>query len=119
MMIVLGTTASGLRFGCPTWICPFFGDQFLWGEMVFRANLGPRPCPINQLSLPLVVEAFETLKSDHIKQNSLKMSTQMAEEDGVEGAVAAFYRNLPLENMLCDVSLFHREHTLAHIYCFD
>ena len=43
----------------------------------------------------------------------------MAEEDGVEGAVAAFYRNLPLENMLCDVSLFHREHTLAHIYCFD
>ena len=28
-----GTTAAGLRAGKPTWICPFFGDQFFWGEI--------------------------------------------------------------------------------------
>lgn len=116
---ISGTTASGLRFGCPTWICPFFGDQFFWGEMVFRANLGPRPCPINQLTLPLVVEAFEKLKDTQLKENAFRMSSHMATEDGVEAAVNTFYRHLPLENMLCDVSLFHGEYTLAHEYCID
>lgn len=33
-----GTTAAGLRFGLPTFIVPFFGDQYLWGEMVKRAG---------------------------------------------------------------------------------
>lgn len=115
----VGTTASGLRFGCPTWICPFFGDQYFWGEMVSRANLGPPPCPIHQLTLPLVVEAFEKLKDQQLKENALKMSAHMASEDGVEAAVSAFYRHLPLENMLCDVSLFHGEYTLAQEYCVD
>lgn len=28
------TTAMGLRCGKPTMICPFFGDQFFWAQMV-------------------------------------------------------------------------------------
>lgn len=24
-----GTTAAGLRYGLPTLVCPFFGDQFM------------------------------------------------------------------------------------------
>ncbi|KAJ0959662.1 hypothetical protein J5N97_000680 [Dioscorea zingiberensis] len=27
-----GTTATGLRAGCPTTVVPFFGDQFFWGD---------------------------------------------------------------------------------------
>jgi UDP:flavonoid glycosyltransferase YjiC (YdhE family) len=29
-----GTTAAGLRAKNPTFICPFFGDQNFWAEMV-------------------------------------------------------------------------------------
>lgn len=29
-----GTTAAGLRAGCPTCIVPFFGDQFFWATRV-------------------------------------------------------------------------------------
>ena len=29
-----GTTAAGLRAGCPAVIHPFFGDQFFWAERV-------------------------------------------------------------------------------------
>ena len=29
-----GTTAAGLRAGCPTIIHPFFGDQHLWADRV-------------------------------------------------------------------------------------
>lgn len=45
-----GTTAAGLRCGLPTFICPFFGDQHFWGEMVGRAHLGPKPCPVHDLT---------------------------------------------------------------------
>ena len=30
---------AGLKNSCPTWICPFFGDQFFWGEVVNREGL--------------------------------------------------------------------------------
>eukprot|EP01034_Spumella_vulgaris_P030699 gene30699-37953_t len=36
-----GTTSAGLRAGNPTFICPFFGDQHFWAEMVHRAGCGP------------------------------------------------------------------------------
>jgi UDP:flavonoid glycosyltransferase YjiC (YdhE family) len=41
-----GTTAAGLRYGKPTLVCPFFGDQFFWGEMVGRSGAGPAACPV-------------------------------------------------------------------------
>ena len=31
-----GTTAAGIKAGKPTWICPFFGDQFFWGEIIYK-----------------------------------------------------------------------------------
>jgi sterol 3beta-glucosyltransferase len=34
-----GTTAAGLRAGCPTIIHPFFGDQFFWAERVTDVRL--------------------------------------------------------------------------------
>jgi len=55
---ITGTTAAGLRYGCPSWICPFFGDQHFWGEMVHRRKVGPKPCPIGALTLPIVAESL-------------------------------------------------------------
>jgi hypothetical protein len=57
-----GTTASGLRAGKPTWICPFFGDQFFWGEMIKKGGLGPSPCSIRQLTLHIVAESLLALQ---------------------------------------------------------
>ena len=42
-----GTTAAGLRFGKPTMIVPFFGDQPFWSAMVAKAGAGAKQ------SLPL------------------------------------------------------------------
>jgi hypothetical protein len=41
----------------------------------------------------------------------------LAKEQGIEGAVHAFYKHLPLEKMLCDISLFKGQYRLAQIYC--
>jgi hypothetical protein len=44
------------------------------------------------------------------------MSAQMCAEDGIESGLAAWERNLPLEDMLCDVSLWLGETQLARFY---
>lgn len=65
-----GTTAAGLRFGLPTFICPFFGDQYLWGEMVFRAGVGPSPCPIDDLTEDLLTEKLSELQRPEIRSKA-------------------------------------------------
>jgi hypothetical protein len=41
----------------------------------------------------------------------------MAREDGVESAVQAFYKHLPMEALVCDVSVFCGESRLAQVFC--
>nr|POF16160.1 sterol 3-beta-glucosyltransferase ugt80b1 [Quercus suber] len=53
-----GTTATGLKAGCPTTIVPFFGDQFFWGDKVHQKGLGPAPIPIAQLSVESLSNAI-------------------------------------------------------------
>ncbi|URE20047.1 Glycosyltransferase family 28 N-terminal domain [Musa troglodytarum] len=54
-----GTTASGLRAGCPTTIVPFFGDQFFWGERIHAIGVGPAPIPISELNVECLSSAIE------------------------------------------------------------
>ena len=54
-----------------------------------------------------------------MQQAAAVLSAAMQEENGVEGAVEAFYRHLPLESMLCDISLFRGQRRLAQVYCPD
>lgn len=112
-----GTTAAGLQAGKPTMICPFFGDQYFWGEMVFRSGVGPPPCPVTQLTVEKATQAFSFLKRKETIESAEKMSKAFNAEDGVDGALNAFYRNLKLENMLCDVSIFFGESRLAQVWC--
>ena len=43
------------------------------------------------------------------------MGVLFEQEDGAEGAVQAFYKHLPLENMICDISIFSNEAKLATV----
>jgi hypothetical protein len=112
-----GTTHTGLLHGCPTWICPFFGDQHFWGEMVYRAGLGPKSCPVHDLTLQTVTDSLKLLLNERTLQTAEAIKECMLKEDGVDGALQAFYKHLPVENMLCDVSLFRGEYRLAQVFC--
>lgn len=114
-----GTTAAGLRAGNSTFICPFFGDQHFWAEMVSRAGVGPPGCPIGSLTPEILTDAFRILKSPDTKQRVLKLSEKMNSENGVANGAESFERNLPLEDMLCEVSLFNKESNIARIFCQD
>lgn len=110
-----GTTAAGLLHGLPTWICPFFGDQFFWGGVIHNNKLGPKPCPIDQLTLDIVVSALESLIKEPFISKAAEIKESMAKENGPENAVNAIYQHMPLENMLCEVSLFRGETRLAEV----
>ncbi|KAG5175617.1 hypothetical protein JKP88DRAFT_269227 [Tribonema minus] len=57
-----GTVAAGLRAGKPTLICPFFGDQFFWGQYVYERGVGPKPIPIRKVDAENLTVAFQELR---------------------------------------------------------
>jgi len=100
-----GTTAAGLRFGLPTFVCPFFADQFMWGFFVEMAGVGPKACPVSKLTDEILADRLEKLTSAKMQQKAQGLAEEMALEDGIEGGFNHFVNSLPRESMLCDVSL--------------
>lgn len=98
-----GTTACGLRYGCPTVVVPFFGDQPFWGDMIYRAGAGPRPVPHRQLDAQNLSEAILFCLNSDVKQAVQHMSKQMMDNDGVRNAVGSFHRHMSLRDMSCDL----------------
>ena len=112
-----GTTAAGLRAGNPTFICPFFGDQHFWAEMVHRAGAGPPGCPIADLSVDILKKSLLTLTSQDLRIHVSELSRNMNSEDGVFEGIQSFTNHLPLADMVCEVSLFMGKSDLAKVYC--
>ncbi|KAL1543699.1 sterol 3beta-glucosyltransferase [Salvia divinorum] len=92
-----GTTATGLKAGCPTTIVPFFGDQFFWGEIIYQKGLGPAPIPISQLTVESLTEAIRFMLQPEVKSRAIEVAARIEKQDGVGAAVDAFHRHLPAE----------------------
>lgn len=114
-----GTTSAGLRAGNPTFICPFFGDQHFWAEMVHRSGAGPAGCPIGKLSHLRFQAALQVLRAPGTVERAGVLAALMNEEDGVAEGVKSFHHNLPVADLLCEVSIFSRQSKLARVYCSD
>jgi len=108
-----GTTAAGLRYGLPTFVCPFFGDQYMWGEMVHRAGVGPKPCPVTKLTTSILVEKLHELASPSAKEAAEALADSMNKEDGVTKALEHFWSDLPRDSMMCSVGLIMGKSLLA------
>ncbi|XP_031744210.1 sterol 3-beta-glucosyltransferase UGT80A2 isoform X4 [Cucumis sativus] len=89
-----GTTAAGLKAACPTTIVPFFGDQPFWGERVHDRGVGPPPIPVDEFSLQRLVNAINYMLDPKVKERAVLLAKVLENEDGVEGAVRAFFRQL-------------------------
>jgi len=108
-----GTTAAGLRYKLPTFVCPFFGDQYMWGEMVHRAGVGPEPCPISKLTTDVLIQKLSELTSSTIKEAAIALSVKMDNDDGVVNALDHFWSALPRDSMMCSISLIMGKSLLA------
>lgn len=90
-----GTTAEGLRAGCPTTVVPFFGDQFFWGERIHATGVGPAPIPVYELSVERLSNAIRYMLQPEVKCRAKEVARLIRNEDGVGAAVDAFHRRLP------------------------
>ncbi|CAM9385085.1 unnamed protein product, partial [Ectocarpus fasciculatus] len=97
-----GTTSAGLRAGNPTFICPFFGDQHFWAEMVHRSGAGPAGCPISKLTQLKFQQALEVLTAPSTQERAATLAVRMSTEDGLAVGVESFHRNLPVADLLCE-----------------
>jgi len=83
-----GTTAAGLRAGCPTIICPFGLDQPFWGRRVAELGAGVPPIPQKHLTSDSLANAIRTVTSEASFRNAAeKLATQIRAEDGVANAI--------------------------------
>lgn len=85
----------------------------MWGFFVESAGVGPKACPVNNLTPELLAKALADLASPRLQSKAVELSKQMALEDGVQGGYVHFIDCLPRENLLCDVSLLLGESVLA------
>lgn len=70
-MISFGFIFNNLYFlwQCPTTIVPFFGDQPFWGERVHDRGVGPPPIPVDEFSLPKLIDAINFMLDPKVNKN--------------------------------------------------
>ncbi|KAL2396210.1 Sterol 3-beta-glucosyltransferase UGT80B1 [Exophiala dermatitidis] len=100
-----GTTAAGLRFGKPTMIVPFFGDQPFWSAMVAKAGAGAKQAlPWKKLNSDLFAEGIRQCLEPDAKSKAMEIAKSIEKEgDGAENAVDSFHRSLDLNKMRCRI----------------
>lgn len=82
-----GTTAAGLKYGLPSLIIPFAGDQPFWGDHVYKAGCGPKPIACRNLSLRKITSALlDLVTRSRYRENALRISRDLAREDGLRTA---------------------------------
>jgi sterol 3beta-glucosyltransferase len=89
-----GTAAAGLRFGRPTIIKPFFGDQYFWANRVVALNAG---VALKKLEVDPLVEALHKVTKDKsIIESARKVGEGIRSEDGVANAMRIILNRLPV-----------------------
>lgn len=84
-----GTTAAGLRAGCPTIIAPFIADQPYWGAQVHQLGVGPKPIHHKKLTVDkLAVALREVTTNPTIKEKASQIGEKIRQEDGIANAIA-------------------------------
>lgn len=91
-----GTTATGLRYGVPTVVCPFFGDQPYWGERVAAVSAGPAPIPFRSLTVEALAHAIrQALTDPAILTGAYRVGDRLIQEKGTAKAADIVESLLP------------------------
>lgn len=102
-----GTTAAALKAGRPTVTVPFFGDQFFWGDVVYRSGAGPKPIPYQELQVGSLVDALEVAMLPETVACARAIGERISKENGVEKAMEHFHNSLPRRVLACSLLPTH------------
>ncbi|CAK7209609.1 hypothetical protein SBRCBS47491_000501 [Sporothrix bragantina] len=94
-----GTTAAGLRYGVPTVVVPFFGDQPFWGGLVAQSGAGPEPFHYSQLTADKLAESIKMALKPETKTKAKALGEKIREGQSKGGAgigARSFHQHLDM-----------------------
>lgn len=71
--------------------------------MVASAGVGPEPITFKSLTAENLSQAIKFCLSKNAVDGAKQVSIRMYNESGVKTAVDSFHRNLPIEDLSCDL----------------
>lgn len=84
-----GTTAAGLRAGCPTLICPFAFDQPFWGQIIAEKNLAPPPIKLKDLTVETLAASLREINTNlEYQENAKQISVKINQENAFENLMS-------------------------------
>lgn len=87
-----GTTGASLRWGLPTVIKPFFGDQYFFATRVEDLGVGINLRKITVNSLGRAI--WRVCHDERMRTAARALGEQIRQENGVDNAINAIYRDL-------------------------
>lgn len=76
--------------------------------------------PVKNLTVENLIVSFQFLCDPDTIETAQDLGFKMREENGVENGTLSFYRQLPVEQMVCDVSIFNGQQSkVAFCFCVD
>jgi hypothetical protein len=87
----------------PTIVIAFFGDQFLWGDVVRKVGAGPLLSGRSLKTADLVHAIRLISTNQEVRKNAQNVSQKIRAEQGCEAALRTFHAQLPLEKMRSDL----------------
>ncbi len=89
-----GTTHSAARAGVPSVVLPFGGDQPFWAHRLASLGVAPNYIRQSKLNARTLTELLRFADGPDVRSRAQALGTAMAEEDGVDFAVAAIETHL-------------------------
>ncbi|CED84947.1 UDP-glucuronosyl and UDP-glucosyl transferase [Phaffia rhodozyma] len=87
-----GTTGASLRWGRPTIIKPWFGDQFCWASQVTKLNVGARVTTLSGSDLTNAL--IKVTRDEAVIEAAGKIGERIRAENGVATAIEYLYSYL-------------------------
>lgn len=82
-----GTTAAGLRYGKPTLVIPFGGDQPFWGNRVNAIGCGPKPISRDRMTVQRLTKGLIDLTTHgSYRVAAEEMGARLRMETGTQNA---------------------------------
>ena len=87
-----GTTGASLKFGLPTVIKPFFGDQKFYANRVEDLGCG---IALKELTVSSLASALKEITTNNrLMQKAEAIGSMICKENGVQNAIAAIYSEM-------------------------
>ncbi|KAL3671186.1 hypothetical protein V7S43_004366 [Phytophthora oleae] len=96
-------TAEALSAGKPVAVCGTHSSQHFMASVCEQAQVGLPLIDWKTSTAGTLTSAFRNLLQSDVREKAQKLSTSFDPELALNNAVKAFYCNLPLEAMRCDV----------------